>query len=379
VPELIFPGVYVEEVSLDTTAIEGVPTSTAAFVGATAEGPTEGPLLICGLAEFERTYGDGRPLTFADDDAPADNFLWHAARAFFANGGARLYVQRVVGADDRRPVASDYESALKRLEHTPEIAVVAAPGASIAEVLVDHAERMRYRFAVLDPEPGQTVDEVSALRERLDSSYGALYYPWVRAPDPVANSEIDLPPSGYVAGIFARTDTSRGVFRAPANEPLESALGLETTLSDDDAERLNSRGINPLRHFQDGEVRVWGARTVSSDPEWKYVNVRRYFVYLEHSIDRGTQWTVFEPNDEALWANVRASISDFFLNEFRAGALAGDRPDDAFFVKCDRSTMTQEDLDNGRLICLVGVAPIRPAEFVIIRIGRWTSDHDDDD
>jgi Bacteriophage tail sheath protein len=378
VPELIFPGVYLEEVSFDTTAIEGVPTSTAAFVGATAEGPADGPLRVSSLAEFERTYGDGRPLTFADDDAPADNYLWHSARAFFANGGTRLYVQRVVAADDRQPVASHYVSALTRLEQTPEIAVVAAPGASIAAALVDHAERMRYRFAVLDPEPGQTADEVAALRERLDSSYAALYYPWVRAPDPVANAEIGLPPSGYVAGIYARTDAGRGVFRAPANEPLESALGLEVLLSDDDAERLNARGINPLRQFQDGDVRVWGARTVSSDPEWKYVNVRRYFVYLEHSIDRGTQWTVFEPNGETLWTRVRTSISGFLLNEFRAGALAGDRPDDAFFVKCDRSTMTQDDLDNGRLICLVGVAPIRPAEFVIIRIGRWTADHDDD-
>jgi phage tail sheath protein FI len=329
---------------------------------------------VFGLAEFERTYGDGRPLTFADNDAPTDNYIWHAARAFFANGGARLYVQRVAAANDRRPGAAEYEAGLRALEQIPEIAVVAAPGASVPEALIAHAERVRYRFAVLDSERGQSVDEVSALRRRLDSAQAALYYPWVRASDPVANAEIDLPPSAFVAGVYARADAARGVFRAPTNEPLEGALGLERTLSDRDAEELSERGINQLRRLQDGDIRVWGERTVSSDPEWKYVNVRRYFIYLEHSIDQGTQWAVFEPNGEALWARVRATISDFLQTEFRNGALAGDRPDDAFFVKCDRSTMTQNDLDNGRLVCLIGVAPLRPAEFVIFRIGQWTAD-----
>jgi phage tail sheath protein FI len=363
VPEQIPPGVYVKEVPAGPAAIEGVPTSTAAFLGQASDGPTDDAVPVLGLSEFEQTYGG----------ATADGYLWHAARAFFANGGRRLYVQRVAGADGRRPTTADYEVALSALEGIPEIAIVAAPGAQIPEALIAHAERMRYRFAVLDSERGQTIEEVVDLRDRLDSSYGALYYPWVRGP------EIDLPPSPFVAGIYARTDADRGVFRAPANEPLESVLGLETELSERDAETLNSRNVNTLRSFGEGDVRVSGARTLSSDPEWKYVNVRRYFAYLEHSIDRGTQWTVFEPNGEALWANVRAAITDFLLNEFRTGALAGNRPDDAFFVRCDRSTMTQDDLDNGRLVCLIGVAPIRPAEFVIFRIGQWTADRDDDD
>jgi phage tail sheath protein FI len=378
-PEQIPPGVDVEETAVRERSIEGVPTSTAAFLGPAAQGPAGEPVLVSGMVELEQTYGDGQPLTFAGEDAPADNYLWHAARAFFANGGARLYVQRVAGRDGRRPDTADYEVALGALEQVPEVAIVAAPGAQIPEALIAHAERTRYRFALLDSERGQTSDEVIALRERLDSPYAALYYPWVRAADPAGSGEIDVPPSGFIAGVYARTDAVRGVFRAPANEPLNEALGLETALDERKADALNSRGIDTLRRFPDGAVRVWGARTVSSDPEWKYVNLRRYFIYLEHSIDRGTQWVVFEPNGEALWANVRAAITDFLLNEFRAGALAGNRPDDAFLVKCDRSTMTQDDIDNGRLIVEIGVAPVRPAEFVIFRIGQWTADHDDDD
>jgi phage tail sheath protein FI len=349
VPEFIHPGVFVEEVPSGVRSIEGVSTSTAGFVGVTAVGPTDGPVLVSSIAEFERSFGD-------------EGDLRYAAQAFFAQGGTRLFVQRVGGPDE-------CEAGLRALGEVPEIAVVAAPGASVAKALVEHAERMRYRFAILDCPRGQTVGEVTALREEIDSSYAALYYPWVMA------DEIARPPSGFVAGVYARNDANRGVFKAPANEPVEGAVGLERTLSDHDAEALSSRGINALRVFEDGGVRVWGARTVSSDPEWKYVNVRRYFVYLEHSIDRGTQWTVFEPNGEKLWATMRATLSDFLLTEFRGGALAGNRPDDAFFVKCDRTTMTQDDLDNGRLVCVVGVAPLRPAEFVIIHIARWTADH----
>jgi phage tail sheath protein FI len=149
---------------------------------------------------------------------------------------------------------------------------------------------------------------------------------------------------------------------------------VETLLSDTEQDALNLEGINCLRTFVGRGVLVWGARTISSDPEWKYVGIRRYFAYLEHSIERGTQWTVFEPNGEVLWARVQRNIEDFLLNEWRMGALMGDKPESAFFVRCDRSTMTQSDLDNGHLVCLIGVALVRPAEFVILRIGQWTAD-----
>jgi uncharacterized protein len=348
-PEYLAPGVYVEEVSFRSKSIEGVSTSTAGFVGMTVIGPTDAPRLVQSFGEFEETYG-GRC------------HLASAAHAFFAQAGRRLFVQRITGPED-------HARGLQELENVHEIATVAAPGAEAAEELVDHATRCN-RFAVLDPGKGQTVEDVVAMRERIDSPFAAVYYPWVRVP-----GDVDVPPSGFVAGVYARNDVDRGVWKAPAGMSITGAIGLETTPTEADSELLVSKRVNPLRVFEEGEIVIWGARTTSSDPEWKYVNLRRYFAYLEHSIDRGTQWTVFEPNGEPLWATVREAISDFLLSEFRKGALAGEKAEEAFFVRCDRSTMTQNDLDEGLLICLVGVAPLRPAEFVDIRIGRWTADH----
>jgi phage tail sheath protein FI len=196
----------------------------------------------------------------------------------------------------------------------------------------------------------------------------------VRVSDPVTGGEIELPPSGFVAGIYARNDIERGVYKAPANEPLRDVAALERTLSQFEYEELGRRGINCLRAFPGGDVRLWGARTTSSDPEWKYVNIRRYLSYLEHSIDLGTQWTVFEPNGDELWEGVRSAVEVFLTTEWRRGGLQGSKPEAAFFVRCDRTTMTQADLDSGRLVCLIGVAALRPAEFVIFRIGQWTAD-----
>jgi len=188
--------------------------------------------------------------------------------------------------------------------------------------------------------------------------------------------EIALPPSGFVAGIYARNDNDpqHGVHKAPANEVVTGALRFELDINFSQQEQLNPLGINCLRYLSGRGYRLWGARLASSDPEWKYVSDRRYFNYLEASIDRGTQWAVFELNGERLWANVRQTISDFLYNEWRNGALLGANAEEAFFVRCDRSTMTQNDLDNGRLICLIGVAPTYPAEFVIFRIGQFTAD-----
>jgi phage tail sheath protein FI len=196
----------------------------------------------------------------------------------------------------------------------------------------------------------------------------------VRILDPISEQELDVPPSGFMAGIYARSDVEIGVHKAPANEVVRGAIGLEVLINKAQQDVLNPLGINCIRFFEGRGIRVWGARTVSSDPEWKYLNIRRYFVYLEASIDRSTQWAVFEPNGEQLWANVRRTVESFLENEWRSGRLAGTKVEEAFFVRCDRSTMTQNDLDNGRMICLIGVAPLYPAEFVIFRIGQWTGD-----
>jgi phage tail sheath protein FI len=207
----------------------------------------------------------------------------------------------------------------------------------------------------------------------LDNKRSAFYYPWVQILDPISNQEIYLPPSGFIAGIYARNDIEIGVHKAPANEVVRGAIGLETLLNKAQQDVLNPLGINCIRFFEGRGIRVWGARTISSDPEWKYLNIRRYFVYLERSIERSTQWAVFEPNGDQLWANVRRSVESFLENEWKEGRLFGAKVEQAFFVRCDRSTMTQNDIDNGRMICLIGVAPLYPAEFVIFRIGQWTA------
>jgi uncharacterized protein len=318
-----------------------------------------------------------------------------------SSDSARSYTFQLAGGDDGTlPSPLDYQgvggdpgdrtkSGLKALEDLDEISIVAAPGStlghdasaeatsrsmSILQAVVTHASQMRYRIAVLDCGNDQTVADVREMRGKIDSTYAAFYYPWITEFDPVTQKDVNLPPSGAVCGIYARNDINRGVFKAPANEVVDGAIGLEKLLNKAQQDILNPLGVNCFRFFEGRGYRLWGARTASSDPEWKYVNLRRYFAYLEHSIDKGTQWAVFEPNGDRLWANISVTITDFLFNEWQNGALLGDRAEKAFFVKCDRSTMTQNDLDNGRLVCLVGVAALRPAEYVIIRIGQWTAD-----
>ena len=282
-------------------------------------------------------------------------------------------------------------TGLAALGELDDIAIVAAPDiAALAEGarttavdgLIEHCEQNRYRVAIVDaPAADTSITAAREFRSQFDTSYAALYYPWVDIVDPTAKNDpgappktIALPPSGFVAGIYARSDIQRGVHKAPANEVILGMTRFRYNVTGERQAVLNPEGINALRFFPGRGNRVWGARTMSSDPEWKYVNVRRLFVYLEHSIDKSTQWAVFEPNNEALWANIRQTITDFLLVTWKTGALMGTRPEEAFFVRCDRTTMTQNDLDNGRLICLIGVAPTYPAEFVIFRIGQWTAD-----
>ncbi|MGG6297031.1 phage tail sheath family protein [Leptolyngbya sp. AN02str] len=286
-----------------------------------------------------------------------------------------------------------YEAALDTLLPLEEISIVAAPGYSayytkveaeqklalgIQDRLKTFVERRRsYQIAVLDSPPKADFTTIRTLRSQMDSEYAALYYPWVTIANPLASpdradipSQIDLPPSGFICGIYARNDVQRGVYKAPANEVIRGALGLETNINFDQQGALNPQGINCLRFFPGRGYRVWGARLATSNSEVKYVSDRRYLNYLERSIDQGTQFAVFEPNGPKLWINIRDTISSFLYNEWFSGALLGTTPQEAFFVRCDRSTMTQNDLDNGRLICLVGVALQKPAEFVIFRLGQ---------
>jgi phage tail sheath protein FI len=611
-PEYLAPGVYVEEVSFRSKSIEGVPTSTTGFAGATRYGPVsyqDGPLsvqprLITSFTEFEAVYGDLDPLLFNGDQRLS--YTAHAARAFFMNGGKRLYVSRVFAPSNTSGIATravpfagniatwsarwpgrygnvwvdtkvtrskniayvntqfdppngivqvqrakkgaivevlalppntappsgndnlvigtlaeididttdgrqvfrrggatfqpqptdviqlielsvtvrvspertdvynelgatpehkrfigkilqlddpEDENAVvwlnwdpkaatgqdvaanlvvalqqnpnKRLQNgddgvIPEpadlggreadpdhaerkatglaalgeiddIAITALPDAgayddvdksfTASQLLITQAETLKYRIAVIDGQAHSSLNEIRHFRNRFDSKYAAIYHPWIEILDPTERAtqgapprKLLLPPSGFVTGIYARSDVERGVHKAPANEVVQGLTRFEININKGRQEVINPEGINALRFFEGRGNRVWGARTMTSDPEWKYVNVRRLFIYLEHSIDKGTQWAVFEPNNERLWRNIRHTVEDFLLVLWRDGALIGDKPEKAFFVRCDRTTMTQNDLDNGRLICLVGVAPTKPAEFVIFRIGQWTGD-----
>jgi phage tail sheath protein FI len=312
--------------------------------------------------------------------------------AFLTNGGndSAPEVDDLQGDDSDPDDVTKAATGLAALGEIDDIAIVACPDTAklvkaaqpqAVQNLLDHCERFRYRFAIVDPPEASSLSEVRDFRSKFDSKYGALYYPWIKVIDPSVKTDpgappalLDLPPSGFTAGIYARSDIERGVHKAPANEVVRGMTEFAFNVTYDRQSVLNPEGINALRFFEGRSNRVWGARTMSSDPEWKYVNVRRLFIYLEHSIDKATQWAVFEPNNERLWASITQSVKDFLLVTWRSGALMGTKPEEAYFVRCDRTTMTQNDLDNGRLICLIGVAPTYPAEFVIFRIGQWTAD-----
>jgi hypothetical protein len=290
-----------------------------------------------------------------------------------------------IGGDS---VVPELRTGLFTLLNVDDIAIIGCPGRTgpkLQSALITHCENQRYRFAVLDSQgpPNDAMNDVQSQRQQFDTKYAALYYPWLMVDDPrpVAPgrpTEMAIPPSGHVLGVYARTDIERGVHKAPANEVVRGGvLRLSRTLNKSEQDLLNPSpvNINVIRDFRRDErgIRVWGGRVITSDTDWKYVNVRRLLIMIEKSIDRGLQWVVFEPNAEALWARVRRSISNFLVDVWRNGALEGTKPEEAFFVKCDRTTMTQTDIDNGRLICVIGVAPVKPAEFVIIRIGLWTA------
>lgn len=314
-----------------------------------------------------------------------------AARRTLTGGDdqiAALTDNDYIGQDDVNP---EERTGLHSLRNVEEISIVAAPGRFspvVQGALITHCEIERFRFAVLDgtAPPNDSIADIQAHRQQFDTKYAAIYHPWLLIPHPYPQGaatpfEYPIPPSGHVVGIYARTDVERGVHKAPANEIVRGIIGLQRKINKGEHEILNPypENINVIRDFRDDKrgIRVYGGRVITSDSDWKYVNVRRLLIFIEASINRGLQWVVFEPNAEPLWARVRRSISNFLTLVWRNGALEGTKPEEAFFVKCDRTTMTQTDLDQGRLICLVGVAPVKPAEFVIVRIGLWTAHADE--
>lgn len=372
--EMVIPGVYVE-VNMPPPPITGVETGVAAFLGEAAEGPFE-PLSVHGFAAFEDIYG-------------ADGYLAHAVRAFFANGGRKAWIARVPDGSDAHSTAryaGTVEKApdgtvkrgtgLAALAQIDEIGLIAAPGASrsVQCLLVAHCVERPFCFAILDgPEDGWDAQSLDPRSDpALASSRAAYYVPWLEVPAP-GGGTLRVPPSGAVCGIIARSDQARGVWKVPANEEVRGVTGLARSIGDAEQELLNPRSVNCIRALAGRGIRLWGARTLSTEADWRYVPVRRLANFIAQSIERGLQWVVFEPNGEPLWARVRLETETFLRHLWLDGAFAGSMAHEAFIVRADRTTMTQNDIDSGRLILQIGFTPLKPAEFVIIRIGLRTA------
>jgi uncharacterized protein len=380
-PETVAPGVYVEETGAGAHVIAGVPTSTAAFLGATQAGPVGAPLIVHSFPEFEAQFGG----------LAAEMPLGYAVQHYFTNGGRDALIARVVpsgptltDADLSSPALEAQKRGLWLLDHAERFNILCIPplarttdvGRATWDAAVAYAARRR-AMVIVDPPAAwtaaPTASDITALVGR--SPNAALYYPRLKAADPLRGNQVaSFAPCGAVAGIYARTDASRGVWKAPAGVEANvlGAQGLSAALSEAQLSALNAMGVNGLRALSGGAMVLWGARTLAgsdvADP-FKFVPLRRLDLFIESSITGGLHWTTFEPNGPSLWERIRASVADFLLGLFRQGALQGDKPDEAFFVRCDASTMTQ-----GIVNLVVGFAPLRPAEFVIIGIGSFAKD-----
>ena len=286
-----------------------------------------------------------------------------------ANVNPNVYMGEDNGPGKRSGLAAFLENV--------DVSIMAIPGVTAPEVqaaLIAHCENCKSCFAILDvPIDRKKTNDVVEFRDMYDTTYAAMYHPWLEMFDPLAKRSAYFPPSGAMAGIYARTDNERGVHKAPANEIVRGCTGLSCNYNEGEQDILNPKGVNLVRAFTGRGIRVWGARTMSSNGLWKYVNVRRLYIYIEESIKANTNWVVFEPNSEVLWGRVTRTIEMFLATCWRSGALAGSTPSEAYFVECGPTTMTQDDIDNGRLICNIGIAAVKPAEFVIFRITQHTA------
>lgn len=387
--EYLVPDVYVEEVRGGPRPIEAVGAGVAGFVGVTPRGNAHvnQPLAVNNWTQFVKEFvGEG------DASTP----LAHAVFGFFLNGGSRCWV---VNVGPGKPIvgSAGKPAGLDLLEQIDEVAIVAAPGyADVAsyEALLAHCEKPPAdRVAILDAP--QRVDNIDLLTKtalasagasggaesapagglrprQSEGGHGAFYFPWLVVRDPLAaDSLATVPPSGHIAGIWARTDAARGVHKAPANEAVRGAVNLSYHLTRAEQAALNPEGVNCIRFFSQEGIRVWGARTLApSASEWRYLSVRRLFNVIKESIARNTRWIVFEPNDYTLWKSIRRDISAFLMLLWRDGALMGRTPQEAFFVKCDEETNPPEVVNAGRVVTLIGIAPVKPAEFIIFRLSQ---------
>ena len=385
------PGVYVQEIEAGPRPIQAVGTSTAVFIG---DAPLRNAMVNQARAVNNWSEFVAR---FMPEQNRKSTILSNAVYGFFENGGSRCFIVNTGGDDG-------IQDALAAAAIEDEIAIVAAPGRSdpaTHAALQAHCEDLKDRVAILDtPEEVEDIGlltqaetvpvpkdaegggkgrrsraadegpkEGGMLPAQSDRGFTTVYFPWLTVMDPISNTLINVPPSGHMAGIWARTDAVRGVHKAPANETVNGALNLTYRLTRDEQGVLNDVGVNCIRLFARSGIRVWGARTrADAASEWRYVNVRRLFCMIEESLAEGTNWIVFEPNDRTLWKHIRRDIGAFLTRVWRDGALFGSTPDEAFFVKCDDETNPPDVIDAGQVVAIVGIAPVKPAEFVVFQV-----------
>jgi phage tail sheath protein FI len=409
VPNYQTPGVYVEEVSSGSKPIEAGATNVAGFLGVAEKGPVNEAVLVTNWTQYTKIFGGMH----------SKGWLGHGVYQFFQNGGTKAYInnlmelpeekkKEVKGKDvkegEKQEVLESAEKVPFKIENPPniakliigkdegvgkktglflfdtisDIALIAAPGVTepaAQDAILTHCEKNRFRFAVLDS-PEVLEKGIDTMPMPRDSIMGAYYFPWVEMYDTVADQNVYAPPSGGMVGMYSRVDGTRGVHKAPANEIFKTALGLKYNLTDAEQELLNPKGINCIREFPGRGIRAWGARTISSDPEWRYINVRRLFCMVEQAIQNGTNWVVFEPNTRDLWKKITRNITAFMLNIWRSGALFGDTPEEAFYVRCDDELNPPESIDGGYVVIELGMAPAKPAEFVVFRVSQKTLDNE---
>jgi len=408
-PNYLTPGIYVEEISGGSKPLESGATNVVGFLGVAEKGPVNEPILVTNWTAYTKIFGG----------LHTQGWLGHAVYMFFQNGGTKAYINNlsevtpakkakssaptgtsVAGSTEQADGAiiedksassnkiSNPENITKLIigkddgpgkrtglylfDEITDISIVAAPGVSEPaawDAILSHCERNKYRVAILDP-PEEVPKGIDTIPMPRDSMYGTYYFPYVQMYDTELEAEVFAPPSGGIAGVWGRVDDTRGVHKAPANEIFRGTTGLRYKLTDAEQELLNPKGINCIREFVGRGIRVWGARTFSSDPEWKYINVRRLFCMMERTIQHGTNWAVFEPNTRQLWKKIERTITAFLLRLWRDGALFGDTPEEAFYIRCDDELNPPESIDAGYVIIEIGVAPAKPAEFVVFRISQ---------
>ena len=376
------PGVHIESAGDRFVPLEAVETGVTAFLGVTEKGPANQPTRVGSYEQYQKVFG------------AVDGYLTAALRGFFDNGGRSAYLVNVAPEGGLDPTPDDFiglqgtvPRGLQALERIEDVDLVVAPDLmthyrksvgfpgpeqvlAVQRAMVEHCEKMHDRFCLLDSLPGHSMPEVLDWRGRFDSSHAALYFPWVKVGQ--GETSLSVPPSGHIAGAIARTDRAEGVHRAPANQPIAGVVDVAQRVRKRDRDICFDHRVNTLSAFPGRGIRIWGARTLSSDQAFMQINVRRLFILIRKSVEKFAQWVVFEPNQPSLWKNLVRSCTVFLDDLWQRGALVGGSREEAFYVKCDEETNPPEARDAGELVCEIGISPVKPAEFIIVRIHQWT-------